>query len=283
MIIDSFTLNLLCFSKPHSRLKMPEVDTESDAERSKFFEMCGTIRTLETFVWSTLGLPDDHSLSILRGNPQPSRLSLPNKQQPDPLETRLLPLLSQCFSKLISLDLRWKAASISDTALQQIGNLKRLQQLHLSAGQQTMEYDWLVSHEKMRTCLGKLKDLHKLGFSCDSYDVSWVPVKHYYELRLPKHVDIRYAQQLVARRNVDQAKDRLEPLWEEEYRKRMLLEADKYARILPRLQWLYFGQFPVGAAESAGHRERKAIILSQKRDAGQTMLRGMFGRENAVA
>jgi hypothetical protein len=62
----------------------------------------------------------------------------------------------------------------------------------------------------------------------------------------------------------------------------MLLQARGYVRLLPKLQWLYFGQIPMGVADSAGSRGREAVTLSEERNESWTLLRSMLGRENAA-
>jgi len=74
--------------------------------------------------------------------------------------------------------------------------------------------------------------------------------------------------------------------WEKVHRKRVLAEAEKYVREMPRLEWLYFGQIPMGVVESnpdSSEVGRKvAVPLFEKRDDCYTLLNRMFGRETAL-
>jgi hypothetical protein len=281
MLVGSSTIVLLLCAKPQSRLQVLELDTESDPVRSKFFETCGTIPSLETFVWATSHLPADHTLSFLSSNPQISKLSVTCQQSPNLLETKLLPLLSHLFWKLKSLNLTWDAVSIPDSALEQIGGLQSLRQLSLSAGEPFgWQPDWVIDHLKMRRYLGNLQNLRKIAFRRDSYQISRIPAENYYGLRTPVGNDVdEIADDLdnSADPDPDQERGRRVRLWEQQHRQRMLLQAREYLRLLPKL-----GQIPMGVADSAESRGREAVALSEERDECRTLLRRMFGRENAA-
>lgn len=140
----------------------------------------------------------------------------------------------------------------------------------------------------MRRYLGRLQSLRKIAFRRDSYKISWVPVEHYYVYRVPigrtEEKEIAGAAEDLAEEDpADPESDgRSEKLWEQQHRNRILLEADKYVRLLPELQWLYFGHIPMAVTKSADAKEgRKVVALSSERDDCWTLLRRMFGRENA--
>ncbi len=279
ILVDAFTLGLLLFPEPQSRLKVLNVDTESDPVRAEFFESCGTVASLETFVWFTANIKDDHPLSFLRSNCQLLGLSLPDEQSPKMLERELIPLLSHSFRNLLSLDLSWDDVVIPESALKQIGTLESLQQLCLSAGAQFgWRHNWLISHGTMRRYLGSLQSLEKLAFRRDSYQVQQVPVEEYYEERSP----IIGADAVEEERASDRSREAPEDLWEQQHRQRILSQADEYARLLPKLQWLYFGQIPMGIIDSAKRQDRKAVALTQERDDCWTLLHRIFARENVV-
>jgi hypothetical protein len=120
------------------------------------FRKVRTVPSLETFVWITPHLSADHALSFLSSNPQISRLGFLFAQPPDLLETKLLPLLSQSFGRLKSLNLTWEDISIPDSALDRIGGLQSLRQLSLSARHQFgWRYEWVINHSKMLEVLGQ--------------------------------------------------------------------------------------------------------------------------------
>jgi hypothetical protein len=57
----------------------------------------------------------------------------------------------------------------------------------------------------------------------------------------------------VADRDTDEPGDEesfREQAWEMVHWKRILAQAEKYVREIPRLEWLYFGQNPMGVVES---------------------------------
>ena len=120
----------------HDSLRTLDVDTEKDHVSSSFFQQRGTVRSLETFVWSSSHMPDDHNLEFLRANPQLTKLSIPSIQSKVLLDTRLLSLLSKSFKTLKPLsNNHWKGVSISNEALELISTLETLEQLHISAGE----------------------------------------------------------------------------------------------------------------------------------------------------
>lgn len=297
---DPSNLNLLMFPQPQSRLQVLEMDADRDPLEAQFLESCGAIPSLETFIWNAFQLADDHPLLFLRCNPQLSKLSLPDALSPTLLDAKILPMLSQSFKRLRSLSLAWKSVSISNSALEIIGTLHTLEQLHLSAGYQFgWRHDWLIKHEEMRKYLRPLHNLRKIAFSRDSYKGRWDSGQNYYSIRIPlpdvapenpeeleelrELEDLQDLQDLegVAAVEADQISEISEKIWERQHRRRILKEADKYLRMLPRLEWMYFGQIPMSVVDSADSHGRKAAVLSQERDSCWTLLRRMFGRETS--
>lgn len=64
--------------------------------------------------------------------------------------------------------------------------------------------------------------------------------------------------------------------WERGHRQRMLDEAKKYIDVMPKLQWLYFGQIPMGVVSD--QRGPKTVRpLFEERDDCYTLLKRMFG------
>lgn len=119
----------------------------------------------------------------------------------------------------------------------------------------------------MRIHLSKLSSLRKIAFSRDSYKNSIrvldLPSAAYYEDKL---------FQVEGSNNQDKT-------WERIHCQRMLAEANTYVSMMPKLEWLYFGQLPmlVTVLPETGHRT--AISLSKERDDCWTLLQNMFGFE----
>jgi hypothetical protein len=119
--------------------------------------------------------------------------------------------------------------------------------------------------------LGDLQNLRKIAYSRDSYQISWHSAESHYELRAPIGCD---SDGLDSSADPDpgQERERREKLCEQQHRRRMLLQARGYVRLLPKLQWFYFGQIPMGFADSAGSRFKEAVALSEDRDECWTLL-----------
>lgn len=69
---------------------------------------------------------------------------------------------------------------------------------------------------------------------------------------------------------------RIRKAWERIHRAKMLSEADKYLQAMPDhpLEWMYFGQIPMGVRVIEGKKE--AYPLFHKRDDCYTLLQKMF-------
>ena len=287
MLVSSSVLGRLWCSEPYSRLQALEVDTMTDKVRSDFFDCCGTIPSLKTFVWSTPSYHMDISVSFLSSNPQLSKLSLPEYQTPSFLEEKLLPLLSASFRSLTSLQLKWVGHSIPESALEQIATLESLQQLSLSTRDLRHAFAYrLIHHPTIRSYLGKLQNLRKIAFDGDYYDLSAKPAR--YPKSMVTSSDADEEETVEDAESSDEVDlDILDPESGRQRERRrcrhMLLEADRYCRILPELQWLILGRIPIGIVESAGPGEgKKAVALPFEEDKHDLMLHRMFGRENAA-
>jgi hypothetical protein len=79
-------LSALLDAKSECHLRVLEADTEQDEATSLWFENCGMIRSLETFVWTSLGLSAGHNLGFLKSNTQLSKLDIPSATPPILLE-----------------------------------------------------------------------------------------------------------------------------------------------------------------------------------------------------
>jgi hypothetical protein len=73
--------------------------------------------------------------------------------------------------------------------------------------------------------------------------------------------------------------------WEENHRDRMIAEADKYVLSMPKLEWMFIGQYPMSITESHGPTgvTRHAQISTEKRSDKMTFLKRMFGWEGVDA
>ena len=86
--------------------------------------------------------------------------------------------------------------------------------------------------------MARLTRLERVAFSRDSYtSPGLVDIESYY---------------------VDTGID--ETQWESQHQGMVSVEADKYVRVLPKLEWLYFGQLPIRHGERRGGRERKMVV-----------------------
>ncbi|MCJ1251963.1 hypothetical protein MMC30_009201 [Trapelia coarctata] len=267
---DSSVLDCLI----HDGLVALEVDIANSPIHTTFFKKRGKIPSLETFVWDSYGREETQSLAFLRENPQLSRLSIEGLMPTALLENELLPLLSGSFQRLTSLSLAWESNYISAWALKNISSLKSLQQLHLCVGARYERRTyWAINHKSVRGYLRKLPLLRKIAFSCDSYKGPNLDseVESYYEDR---DWDL-YDPDIINIITMDQAeRDRR---WEQMHSRRMVTEANKYARMMGNLEWIYVGQLPMRIEKDLKTKERIAIPLLEERLSCWTLLKEMFG------
>lgn len=250
-----------------SKLQTLSIYNSFDSVYSNSFHNCGSIRTLRTFVFETFGEDYLHCLRFLHANTQLSKLSLENPASTVFLKTQLLPLLSRSFSNLTSLRIAWKDNSIPNSALELVSSLMGLQQIHLSAGNDSgWKQDWQIDHKAIQKHLRKLTCLKNMAFSRDSYktESSRFPVDHYYAEKF-------FADEYPL--NFDER----DSIWEQIHRTRMLTEANAYLHLMPQLEWLYFGQIPMGFTPLPGTQGKTAVALNTERDDCWTFLREMFG------
>ena len=230
-------------------LRSFEVDTTRNPIRAGFFRKHRTIPSLETFVWSYPRIPSTHSLEFLRANTHLSKFSL-ERRAPAELLERLLSILSTSFSMLKSLSLVWESTSIPESALELISTLKSLEQVHLSAGQQSgWKCDWVIDHESMRKYLEKLPCLRKIALGRDFYCSG--PIYH------------------------------RDQVWEGKHRACVKAEATQYVIAMPKLEWLYVGEYCLGFANFQGITEKEPYLLFEDRHICWTMVRRMFGGKSA--
>lgn len=276
--MNSYLLNSLV----QDGLRTLDVDTEESPVYANFFRQRGSIRSLTTFVWDTFQIPINHQLEFLRANPQLSKLAIPHAAPKEMLDTSLLPLLASSFTALTSLDLKWMGLSISESALETISSLTSLEQIHLSAGNQSgWRHDWLIDHEIMRKHLAKLPSLKRIAFSRDSYnyhDTDPSEVESYYQDKIVFGGNLwTLYQHLVATgqpaRSVGDIQMGRFKIWEVTHLERITSEALLYMDVVKQLEWIYIGQLPIQCFRGP----KNSIRPAAERDSCWTLLRKMFG------
>ncbi|KAH0499582.1 hypothetical protein TgHK011_006763 [Trichoderma gracile] len=297
-------------SAPLRHLALPSRPTESLIQS---LDACQPLRDLETLVVSCLdykaGKQAPPILDFISVHPHIRKLCIGNTDS-QLMESYLVPLLSDGrWSNLTSLSLEWRGpgtaeetepnvAEISAESLAAIGNIKSLQQLRLSAGQAFgWRHQWLIDHDLVRSGLRGLASLKRLALSRDTYTIPKegfeTRFEHYYEYRW-----VRREEQDDAMRRPDLDTPRppvrtedgltddlldvsdfdLGKIWERAHRNRMLLEAERYSHVLPSLEWIYCGQWPMGFrnVQTPSGVGRISVPLSTERDSCRTLLGRMF-------
>ncbi|MCJ1383632.1 hypothetical protein MMC17_006746 [Xylographa soralifera] len=282
---DSSVLTILL--GPSTKVRELEMDVECGPIASEFFAKRGTIETLETLSCKIV-----NSLEFLQENPQLSKLRISEPRSPSLLETKIIPLLAKCFHNLSSLSLTWEGRSITKNALERIGTLRGLQQLHLSSGQGFgWRHNWFVDHEAIRSNLSNLKNLRNLALSRDTYRTNFDALEDYYNDRFiePQDDSERRIWQAVMSQPDSDFSDletdderenaifdrRLKAASERIHSVRMLTEVNKYAHALPSLSWIYIGKLVFVIKEDAKGRHAAKVI--SKQDELSTALHRMFG------
>lgn len=179
-----------------------------------------------------------------------------------------------------------EGAKYSKEALRLISTLKGLEQICLSAGQQFgWQHNWQIDHEAMRETFSELPKLRKFALPRDSYEVEGLSVEEYYsnpytieavtaadsaEVAVEDEDDAEQAR-------LDNFRHRVREAWERIHLEKMLSEADKYLQALPNhpLEWMYFGQIPMGVRFNEGQK-KEAYPLFYERDDCVTLLDKMF-------
>jgi hypothetical protein len=134
----------------------------------KYLSKCGSINSLNSLTWLPQpDEPDEQLISFLRSNFQLEKLFLRKAYTSNFLDTDLLPLVSSSFKALTSLSLVGKGIVLEESSLEFIGKIYTLELLHLSAGDQTYVFEWVVDHEAIRCNLSELSNLKTLLLSRD--------------------------------------------------------------------------------------------------------------------
>lgn len=164
----------------------------------------------------------------------------------------------------------------------------------------------LIDHDVLRASFRGLARLKRLAFSRDTYSPRGLPatlVEAYYEYRILSPIDRAF--RAMRRRGLSLPGDEStgegtddddddddssgggggddsglsdEEIWERHHRRRMVREAEKYAAVLPELEWIYCGQWPmdIRKEETSSGTRRVAVPSSEERDTCWTLLRRMF-------
>lgn len=170
-------------------------------------------------------------------------------------DDRLLPMFASSFTSLSSLAIVFNTAVIAPASLALIGSIATLKHLWLSSGVQwTTSFDWFVDHDSLRKHLARLKQLEWFALTLDLYPNG---NKDSLYQRPPK----------------SQA-------WENGHSRLMSRHAMEFAKLHPKLEWVYLGvvAMRIERAEDGGEVV-DAVPLSQKREDCETLLKEMWGAE----
>ncbi|RTE69085.1 hypothetical protein BHE90_016540 [Fusarium euwallaceae] len=223
------------------------------------------------------------------------------------LDRYIIPALrSQNFSSLRSLSLAWGGGSMDEStkphdvhvpeaALITIGLLVSLEQLSLCAGIRIgWRHQWLVDHDQLRRHIGQLKRLKKLALVRDTYPIPLpgIDSEQYYDLRFggsQESIDAKARPELDMNENTypdaqPEGEEHYEhdnykvQVWERAHRNRMLVQAEKYAAVLLKLEWVFCGQRPMGFEPvlERSTAPRRAVPLTKTRDECYTFLQSTF-------
>ncbi|KAF6836282.1 hypothetical protein CPLU01_03780 [Colletotrichum plurivorum] len=169
-------------------------------------------------------------------------------------------------------------ARVSESALAAIGSLDSLEQLCLTAGS-----------------LKGLKRLKRLAISRDTYPVplNLEEPEYYYEIKLADPEDHKLAKKRNWMNELEPIEDpdsetvyEIDQIWEYAHRYRMFKQAEKYAEVIPTLEWVYCGEWPMklvgGPLDANASRDRQtrrkiAWPLAKARDPCWSYLRRTFG------
>ncbi|EFQ25220.1 uncharacterized protein GLRG_00364 [Colletotrichum graminicola M1.001] len=292
---------MLCPSLRH--LSMPWDWDES-------FFSCETLRNLDTlvipFLKETPGKPSTVKplMKFLNRHPHIKKLCL-DYATDALIDDRLLPCLSNGnWVNLISLSLTWAGpgmdestrphiARVSESALAAIGSLESLEQLRLTAGQISgWRRQWLIDHDAVRECLKGLRRLKRLAISRDTYPVPFglQEPEYYYEMRFVDQEDRKLAKKrkwinktVPIEDSDSETVDEEGEIWEYAHRYKMFKQAEKYAEVIPTLEWIYCGEWPMKFVWDRADRQTRRKVawpLAKSRDSCWSYLRRTFGMGN---
>ena len=256
-----------------SRLARLGVDMKHDASTlARLFDQ-GHMPSFKSFCWAFEAQEPEETrlLDFLADNPQLEKLCLGVPTSAEFLDWSVVPLLASSFSHLTSLSLCWRGTSIAASSLAAVGALRSLEDLQIGALNRFDFDPWGVDHDVVRRALRRLARLRRLAFANDSYRVTADnPHKSYYAEQDLEPGDYATA---CARPDLDGASivARVPALpapcvWELSHRNRMLAEAERYAAVLPSLEWLLLGQIPMAVRRARGHDGAEVVAQWCRRD-----------------
>ncbi|KAH6952234.1 hypothetical protein DER45DRAFT_577759 [Fusarium avenaceum] len=208
------------------------------------------------------------------------------------LDRYILPALnSPDWNNLQSLSLAWGLSTVGQlpnihykaqvpvAALEVIGRIVSLEQLSLCSGHRSgRQHQWAVNHNELYHHFSRLKGLKRLALVRDTYLIPGdeMNFEQYYELRLvtaQEKIDAHARPELdgndkTKMEDINEEDDPQKQIWERAHRNRMLEQAEKYAIILPKLEWIFCGQRQMSftKAHEGITQPRIAVPLTQGRD-----------------
>lgn len=215
----------------------------------------GSMDTLREMIWASY--TPTHSLLVpfLKENSQITKLSFAGQASNEFLGT-VLPVLVNLFTNLTSLRLGSMGSKVPDSAFETISKIASLEQLCLSGSSAppTLSPDpmwpsyrerpeWHVDHASLRAHLCNLRHLRILAIINDTYrpihnDFGSVVDStdfNYYDSKWP-------GMDFLSALDIGDVK-RYDLLFEKQHRERMIEEANIYAKAMPKLNWMYVGQY----------------------------------------
>jgi hypothetical protein len=259
-------------------------------EAAHWFSQCGTLPYLTTWVLRFEGDGRFEEL-FLDANRHIQRLLVVDPIWPSFLEKRFFKdRAGKRFTNLTSLGIISKGASypqwnrkgswtLSHDIIVEISHLQKLEQLWLSAGDQTqLKSRWLIDHDVLLKHFCALQNLTVLAFTRDTYphlDPSYLDdSRNYYEAKHPRSEAKWWAQPGFL--ESEDRDERLEREWEDQHRIHVLHVAEIYIGVLPKLKWMYMGQYPIRVVTSSSGF-RVAVLESAERVSCEARLRKVFG------
>ncbi|KAI0376597.1 hypothetical protein F5Y04DRAFT_201264 [Hypomontagnella monticulosa] len=292
-------------SSPLRHLTLPEACDLNELKQA--LDKCDTLYRLESIVIPNLSMfkNTEHIVRFLERHSHIKELGV-DEGDTGYLNPFLIPLLShERFANLRSLSLRWVwrrdegPLQTPEEAFSTIGTLTFLEQLTLAAGAET-PFTWVADHDKLRTTLCGLKKLRKFAVFGDAYKIgsrpgeaanitgfwNWcsvAPTESDKDAAAMPLIDAEVGDEDLD--FVDKSDGSIDPHWklntvvEKAHRNRMVSQAEKYAAVLPSLEWIYLGQRPMAIREDPNEPGRRAAIpLTNRRDSYHTILKETFDR-----
>jgi len=123
-------------------------------------------------------------IRFLITNKRINQVSLGQAQTARFINDKLLPNLQQHYLSLTKLKLAWQGSQIPDQSLRLLNEICSLEELDISATKQRplrhlAPPRWISDHTAIRTHLSGLRNLKKLYFRLDTYDLRLVPQIYY--------------------------------------------------------------------------------------------------------